>query len=260
MHVIFHLVVKARVLFFMPLRVTYLSVAHNLLFSFISFLFIHIVSYSSPLTGKRYNVDYRANWNFHPPPVMPTFKPITLTIPHPGTVISMFKPFNFNANWDYNFGTNNHANKPAETYVPPSTPPESTTKTPNNIQNVHTFRKQFNWDLNWNFNHGSTSTLGAASHEKEEAPVSTTISTTTTTTTKKPVSDSVNSNGYHGEKRINIELSLNVNKSSSASSSSLGNDAPSTKLQPPNKENSNFKSDTNDDLDDDFGDEDESKK
>lgn len=239
---------------------TYLSVAHNLLFSFISFPFIHscTVSYSSPLTGKRYNVDYRANWNFQAPPV--TFKPITLTIPHPASVISMFKPFNFNANWDYNVG-NNHENEPATSYGPPSPPPKSTTKSPHNTQ--HTFNKQFNWDLNWNFNHGSSSSLGAAtdSHEKEEAPVSTTTTlatTTTTTTTSKPVSNTVNSNGVHGEKRINIEWSLNVNHGTSSSSSSSGNAAPSTKLQPPNKASSDFKTTTDDDFDDGFGD-DESK-
>jgi hypothetical protein len=247
MHVIFHLVVKARVLFFMLLRVTYLSVAHNLLFSFISFPFIHAVSYSSPLTGKRYNVDYRANWNFQPPPVMPTFKPITLTIPHPASVISMFKPFNFNANWDYNFGNNHHV--PVTSYGTPPPPPESTTKLPHNTQHLHTFNKQFNWDLNWNFNHASNLGAATASHEKEEAPVSTTTTTTTTTTTAKPVSDSVNSNGFHGEKRINIEWSLNVNHGSTSLTNS-GNNAPSIKLQPPTKPSSNFKADADDDFDD----------
>lgn len=149
---------------------------------------------------------------------------------------------------------NNH---PQTSYIPP---PETTTKAPYHHQPSHTFNKQFNWDLNWNFNHGSGSSLGAAadSHEKEEAPVSTTTTLATTTTTSKPVTNSVNSNGLHGEKRINIEWSLNVNKGSDASSSSSGNGAPSTKLQPPSKASTNFKSEVDDDFDDGFGD-DESK-
>lgn len=242
----------------MPLRVTYLSVAHNLLFSFISFPFIHAVAYSSPFTGKRYNVDYRANWNYQPPP---TFKPITLTIPHPASVLSMFKPLNFNANWDYNFGSNYnhqhaHVSQPTTAYIPPP-PPPTTTKAPYYPQQVHSFNKQFN--VNWNFNHGSSLGAATSSHEKEEAPVSTTVLATTPTTTQKPVSDSVSSNGFHGEKRINLELSLNVNQGASASSStSAGNNAPSIKLQPPNKATSTLDSDVDDDLDDGFGD-DESK-
>lgn len=215
---------------------------------------IHIVSYESPLTGKRYNADYRANWNFQPP-VMQTFQPIQFTIPHPASLLSMFKPLNFNANWNFNHGSglSNSYQAPVNSYVPP---PIRTTQSPpppqQQHQQTHSFKKQFNWDLNYNYNHGSSSTLGAAAtSEKEEAPVEI---TTTTTTEKpkpaniKPVSNNQNSNGYHGVKKVNVELSLNINH---GSSESPGNVTPSTKLQPPNKSNS----DDNDDLDANIDDE-----
>mgnify|MGYP003449359634 FL=1 len=173
---------------------------------------------------------------------MQTFQPITFTIPHPASLLSMFKPLNFNANWNFNHGSglSNSHQAPVNSYVPP---PIKTTQSP---PQTHSFNKQFNWDLNWNYNHGSSSTLGAAAtSEKEEAPVE--ITTTTTTekpTSINPVSNNQKSNGYHGVKKVNVELSLNINHGSESS----GNVSPSTKLQPPNKSNS-------DDLDANIDDE-----
>lgn len=233
--------------------VTYLSVVHNLLFSFISLSFIsflHIVSYSSPLTGKRYNADYRANWNFQAsqqPVETQTFRPITLTLPNPASFFAMFKPLQFNANANWNFNHGSPSKGLSSSYGPPP-PPPSTTQSPPHQYQSHSFHKLFNWDVNWNFNHGSSSSLGAAStHEKEESPVPSTTRTTTTTTEKPTTLKHVgnnNSNGFHGEKRINLEWSLNSNhgsigSSSSSSSASSGGSKLSTELQPPNKSHSN---------------------
>lgn len=54
--------------------------------------FFFLVVYSSPFTGKTYNVDYRANWQFPPLPTLPP--------------LSSFhnKKFNWNYNWMYNHG------------------------------------------------------------------------------------------------------------------------------------------------------------
>jgi hypothetical protein len=191
---------------------------------------------------------------------MPTFRPITLTIPHPATLLSMFKPLHFNSQWNYNQNTQN---KPSTSYGPPPPPKTTTTQAPYVHQHhgTHLFNKQFNWDLNWNFNHGSSSSLGAATNQKEEAPV---LTTTTTTEKITTVGNSQNSNGLHGEKRINVQWSLDFNHnnnnnkgSSSGGGESSGNAAPSINLQPPNKASADFNGDDadNDDEKNDANDE-----
>jgi hypothetical protein len=176
---------------------------------------------------------------------MPTFRPITLTIPHPASLLSMFKPLNFNAQWNYN---QNAQNMPATSYGPPPT-----TQAPyvhHQQQQAHSFNKQFNWDLNWNFNHGSSSSLGAATNQKEEAPVLTTTQKITTTTTAHSIDNSQNSNGLHGEKQINVKWSLDFNHNNNNKGGSSGNAAPSTNLQPPNKASVDFGEDEAADDDD----------
>lgn len=185
---------------------------------------------------------------------MQTFQPITFSIPHPASLFSIFKPINFNANWNYNHGSGisktYQAPSITNSYVPPPPPPPTTTttttQTPHHPQQTHSFQKQFNWDVNWNFNHGSSSTLGAASG-KEEAPAVSITTTTEKPASLKPVSNSQHSNGYHGVKKVNVELALNVNHGSGSS----GNVSPSINLQPPNKSSS----DDNDDFDDSIDDE-----
>lgn len=184
---------------------------------------------------------------------MPTFRPITLTIPHPATLLSMFKPLNFNSHWNYN---QNAVNTPATSYGPP---PTTTTKAPYvHHHQTHSFNKLFNWDLNWNFNHGSTSSsLGAATNQKEEAPVVTTTTTEKITTNSHSIGQ--NSNGLHGEKQIKVEWSLgfnhNSNNKGSSGGGSSGNAAPSTNLQPPNKASVDFSGEDADDDKNDANDE-----
>lgn len=111
-----------------------------------------LVVYSSPFTGKTYNLDYEANWSHV------TFPPL----PPP-------KAFNWDFNWNFNHGDgskNVAVNK--ETTEEPSTTTSKSTTVSSNTGSYSGQHGHKNIDVKWSFdfNHGASATTSASSTEK----------------------------------------------------------------------------------------------
>lgn len=128
------------------------------------------VVYSSPLSGRTYNLDYLSQWRAHhsaAPPAMPMPMPMPM---HPGHV------FNWDVNWNFQHGAKNdntEATTTTTTAAPTTT--AATESTPAGPKNYSGHVQHGKIDVKWSFNHGGSATTSAA--------------TTTTSTTENPIKD-----------------------------------------------------------------------
>jgi hypothetical protein len=124
-----------------------------------------LVVYTSPFTGKTFNLDYRANWQPLPPPPPP---PKTLT---------------WDVKWDFNHGHGKSVGNVEKAAPVEVTTTTTTTLKPPPKAPAEPIQKTITWDVKWDFNHGHGQGSSVGNVEKA-APVE--VATTTTTTPKPP--------------------------------------------------------------------------
>lgn len=130
------------------------------------FVFLRLVVYSSPFSGRTYNLDYLSRFNFNSDAPATTSKPA----PHPHHFKHML---NWDINWNFNHGskTANKADdsKPTEaTTVATERPVEASTKASSSSSSYNGQIGHKKIDVKWSldFNHGGSASTSSSSTEK----------------------------------------------------------------------------------------------